>query len=94
MTPTQKLIKELSKYLETEVFIETEPMYIFDTECYEEFTLYYGKSRTDMNGVAYLQKRIIVYGNKDEVSFNQTLPPKLIKLIANYYEKELYNENR
>ena len=87
MTPLEKVLKELNKHFEKEVILETEPMYIFDGEEYEEFTFYYGESKTDMNGSPYMKKRIIVIGQKDEITFNESLPPKLVKLIATFFEE-------
>ena len=87
MTPLEKLLKALNKHFDTEVILETEPIYIFDGEEYEQYTFYYGESKTDMNGSPYMKKRIIVQGQKDEITFNESLPPKLVKLIASFFEE-------
>jgi len=45
-----------------------------------------------MNGLEYTHKRIIVSGSNERVCFNDCLPPKLAKMVANFYEKGLEYE--
>ena len=92
MTLLEKVIKELSKHYETQVFLETEPSYIFSDEGYEGYTFYYGKKKKDMNGLEYVQKRIIVSGSDEQICFNDCLPPKLVVLVGRFYEKGLQYE--
>ena len=92
MTLLDKVIKELSKHYGSKVYINTDPEYIFSDEAYESYTFYYGKEKKDMNGLEYMHKRIIVSGSNERVCFNDCLPPKLIKLLANFYEKGLNYE--
>ena len=92
MTLLSKVIKELSKHYETQVYLETDPSYIFSDEAYEGYTFYHGKKRKDMNGLEYTHKRIIVSGSNENVCFNDCLPPKLIVLLGRFYEKGLQYE--
>lgn len=86
MNIKDKVIKELSKYYGTQVFLETDPSYIFDGEGYDGYTFYYGKKKKDMNGLEYTHKRIIVIGSSDNVCFNDCLPAKIIKMLVRFYE--------
>jgi len=87
MTPLEKVLKELNEYFGKEVILETEPMVFSDDDEHNLFTFYYGESKTDMNGLQYMKKRIIVQGQKDEITFNESLPPKLVKSIATFFEE-------
>ena len=89
MTPLEKVLKELNEYFGKEVILETEPMVFSGGEEYELLTFYYGESKTDMNGLLYMKKRIIVQGTKDDITFNESLPPKLVKSIATFFEESV-----
>jgi hypothetical protein len=92
MTLLNKVLKELSKHYESKVYISTDPPYLFSDEAYEEYIFYYGKVKKDMNGLEYVKKTIIVMGGSERICFNDCLPPKLTKLVANFYEKGLEYE--
>lgn len=87
-----KLIKELTKHFEAQVYLETDPTYIFSDEAYEGYTFYYGKKRKDMNGLEYVHKSIIISGSDEHICFNCCLPAKLIVLVGRFYEKGLTYE--
>ena len=82
----EKVLKALNRYYGKEVILETDPIYANNEER-KLFTFSYGDSKTDMNGLQYMKKRIIIQGTKDEITFNESLPPKLIKLIATFFEE-------
>ena len=89
LTPptSEEVCRQLSEYYKTDVFCrkhERQDIPAIGSTFIDTF--YYLRSRTDVNGVKYNTERVIVIGDSNSVSLNDTLPTHLITLIGRFYQ--------
>jgi len=84
--PTQEEVCEaLSEYFGCKVNFELVEYEEIETSSYRP-TFYYEKVKKDYHDNKYIQKKIIVIGDKNGVTVNSYLPPHLITMIAKFYQ--------